>query len=45
MVASKKLYEALERKNPKLKHIEKLVESKNQYAIQYKKITGKDWPL
>ena len=45
MVASKNLYEALESKNPKLKEIERLVEVKKIRAIQFKKITGNDWPL
>ncbi len=43
--ASKKLYENLQRKDVRLAEIEKLVSIKNKAAKQFKKITGKSWPL
>jgi len=42
---SKKLYEALQNKNARLETIEKLVESKNKAASEFKRVTGQSWPL
>ena len=42
---SKKLYEALQSKNARLKTIEKLVENKNKAAAEFKRVTGQSWPL
>jgi len=43
--ASRELYENLQRKDIRLQKIEALVAKKNQAAKQFKKITGKSWPL
>lgn len=43
--ASKKLYENLQRKDVELKEVEALVAIKNRAAKEFKKITGKSWPL
>ena len=43
--ASKRLYEALQRKNVRLSHIEDLVQKKNRAAKRFRKVTGHAWPL
>ncbi len=45
LVASKKLYEALDDPSIRLSEIEKLVEAKNTYAKKYKSSTGNIWPF
>ena len=43
--ASRALYENLQFENVRLSKIEELVAKKNQAAKEFKKITGKSWPL
>ena len=43
--ASRKLYENLQRENVNLKEIENLVAQKNKAAKEFRKITGRCWPL
>ena len=43
--ASKKLYETLQRKDARLKEIERLVARKNRAAERFQRVTGHSWPL
>jgi hypothetical protein len=45
LLASKKLYEALDDPTVRLVEIENLVENKNKLAKTFRKKTGTTWPL
>lgn len=42
---SRELYENLQKEDVRLEKIESLVAKKNRAALEFKKATGKSWPL